>query len=127
MNPFKFNYKVGTIFTEQECNDILRDISLQDDKFKVTPDFGELDISVYETNLNTIEDCEGKRIIDLRIKELEKRLGVKYDGDKFIIRYTDVLLEMIPHYDGSFTTTLIYYVFFFTLSGYYYGTYEITK
>jgi|SaaInl59LU_5_DNA_1037362.scaffolds.fasta_scaffold03674_7 hypothetical protein len=108
MNPFKFKYKVGNLFTDQECNDILRDISLQDDKFKVTPDFGELDISVYETNLNTIEDCEGKRIIDLRIKELEKRLGVKYDGDKFIIRYCDDKLEMKPHYDAYAKSTLIY-------------------
>lgn len=108
MNPFKFKYKVGTLFTEQECNDILRDLSLQDGKFEVTPDFGELDISVYETNLNTIEDCEGKRIIDLRIKELEQRLGIKYDGDRFIIRYSDDKIEMKPHYDAYAESSLIY-------------------
>lgn len=108
MNIFKFNYKVGTLFTEQECNDILRDISLQHDKFIVTPDHGETDISVYEIAIDNLNDCIGKSIIKNRIKELEERLGVKYDGDRFIIRYSDDKLEMRPHYDAYADSTLIY-------------------
>ena len=108
MNPFKFNYKVGTIFTEQECNDILKDLSLQDDRFIVTPDHGELDISVYEIAIDNLDTCVGKTIIKDKIKELEKRLGVNYDGDRFIIRYSDDKLEMKPHYDAYADSTLIY-------------------
>jgi hypothetical protein len=108
VNPFKFNYKVGTILTEQECNDILKDISSQDDRFIVTPDHGELDISVYEIAIDNLNTCVGKSIIKNKIKELEKRLGVKYDGDRFIIRYSDDKLEMKPHYDAYADSTLIY-------------------
>jgi hypothetical protein len=108
VNPFKFNYKVGTIFTEQECNDILKDISSQDDRFIVTPDHGELDISVYEIAIDNLNTCVGKSIIKNKIKELEKRLGVNYDGDRFIIRYSNDKLEMKPHYDAYADSTLIY-------------------
>ncbi len=52
--------------------------------------------------------CGGKDIIDRRIKELENRLGLTYNGDRFIIKYKDDRKEMIPHYDGHSDTTLIY-------------------
>ena len=108
VNPFKFNYKVGTILTEQECNDILKDLSLQDDKFGITGDFGDEDLSVYEIDYDNLDDCGGKVTIDKRIKELENRLGLSYNGDRFIIKYRDDRREMIPHYDGHSDTTLIY-------------------
>jgi len=108
MNPFKFKYKVGNLFTDQECNDILRDISLQDGRFGITGDFGDENLSVYEIDYNNLHHCGGKDIIDRRIKELENRLGLTYNGDRFIIKYKDDRKEMIPHYDGHSDTTLIY-------------------
>jgi len=108
VNPFKFNYKVGSLFTEQECSDIIKDLSLQDDKFGITGDFGDEDLSVYEIDYNNLDDCGGKVTIDKRIKELEDRLGLSYNGDRFIIKYRDDRREMIPHYDGHSDTTLIY-------------------
>lgn len=108
MNPFKFNYKVATLFTEQECSDILKDLSLQDDKFGITGDFGDEDLSVYEIDYDNLGNCGGKDTIDRRIKELENRLGLSYNGDRFIIKYKDDRKEMIPHYDGHSDTTLIY-------------------
>ena len=104
----KFNYKVGTLFTKQECNDILMDLSLQDDKFGITGEFGDENLSVYEIDYNNLDNCGGKDIIDRRIKELENRLGLSYNGDRFIIKYKDDRKEMIPHYDGHSDTTLIY-------------------
>ena len=108
MNIFKFNYKVGTLFTEDECNDILRDLSIQDQKFTITGDFGDGDLSVYEIDYDHLDSCGGKDIIDRGIKELENRLGLHYNGDRFIIKYKDDRNEMIPHYDGHSDTTLIY-------------------
>ena len=108
VNPFKFNYKVGTLFTEQECSDILKDLLLQDDKFGITGDFGDEDLSVYEIDYDNLGNCGGKDTIDRRIKELENRLGLSYNGDRFIIKYKDDRKEMIPHYDGHSDTTLIY-------------------
>jgi len=108
MNPFKFKYKVGNLFTDQECNDILRDILLQDGRFGITGDFGDENLSVYEIDYNNLHHCGGKDIIDRRIKELENRLGLTYNGDRFIIKYKDDRKEMIPHYDGHSDTTLIY-------------------
>jgi hypothetical protein len=112
MNPFKFKYKVGNLFTDQECNDILRDLSLQDDRFGISPPIrtGDADekLSVYEIDYNDLDNCGGKDTIDRRIKELENRLGLTYNGDRFIIKYKDDRKEMIPHYDGHSDTTLIY-------------------
>ena len=108
MNLFKFNYTVGSPFTEQECSDIIKDLSLQDDKFGITGDFGDEDLSVYEIDYDNLDDCGGKVTIDKRIKELENRLGLSYNGDRFIIKYRDDRREMIPHYDGHSDTTLIY-------------------
>tara|TARA_Y100000389_G_scaffold180795_1_gene195905 strand:- start:58 stop:681 length:624 start_codon:yes stop_codon:yes gene_type:complete len=105
---FKYNYKVGRAIPIRECQIILKDLYEQSDKFNVTTEFGDISLSVYESDYDDIDDCDGKKIMDYRIKLLEKELGLKFDRDKFIIRYTDDLLEMIPHYDGSFTTTLIY-------------------
>ncbi len=108
VNPFKFNYKVGTLFTEQECSDILKDLLLQDDKFGITGDFGDENLSVYEIDYDNLGNCGGKDTIDRKIKELENRLGLSYNGDRFIIKYKDDRKEMIPHYDGHSDTTLIY-------------------
>jgi hypothetical protein len=108
VNLFKFNYTVGSLFTEQECSDILKDLSLQDDKFGITGDFGDEDLSVYEIDYDNLGNCGGKVTIDKRIKELENRLGLSYNGDRFIIKYRDDRREMIPHYDGHSDTTLIY-------------------
>ena len=108
MNLFKFNYKVGSLFTEQECNDILKDLSLQDDKFGITDDFGDENLSVYEIAIDNLNTCVGKSIIKNKIKELENRLGLSYNDDRFIIKYRDDRREMIPHYDGHSDTTLIY-------------------
>ena len=56
MNLFKFNYTVGSLFTEQECSDILKDLSLQDDRFGISPPIrtGDVDekLSVYEIDYN---------------------------------------------------------------------------
>lgn len=105
---FKFNYKVGKAIPNVECQIILRDLERQIDKFEVTDAFGNIDLSVYETDYDNIEKCDGKRLMDYRIKQLEKDLGVKFNRDKFIIKYKGDRLEMEPHYDGSYTTTLIY-------------------
>ena len=105
---FKFNYKVGKAIPSVECQIILRDLERQVDKFEVTDEFGSIDLSVYETDYRNIEECEGKRLIDYRIKQLEKSLNVKFNKDKFIIKYKGDRIEMEPHYDGSYTTTLIY-------------------
>ena len=92
---FKFNYKVGKAIPNVECQIILKDLYKQSDKFTVTDAFGNISLS-------------GKRLMNYRIKELEKSLGVKFNRDRFIIKYTGDRLEMEPHYDGSYTTTLIY-------------------
>ena len=111
MNPFKFKYKVGNLFTDQECNDILRDLSLQDDRFGISPPIrtGDADekVSVYEIDYNDLDNCGGKDTIDRRIKELENRLGLTYNN-RFVIKYKDERKEMKPHYDGHSYTTLIY-------------------
>ena len=105
---FKFNYKVGKSIPRVECQVILRDLERQSGKFTVTDAFGDVSLSVYETPYEDIENCDGKKLMDYRIKELEKSLGVKFNRDRFIIKYTGDRLEMEPHYDGSYTTTLIY-------------------
>ena len=104
---FKYNYKVGKAIPNVECQIILKDLYKQSDKFTVTDAFGDISLAVYETDYDNIEG-DGKKLMDYRVKLLEKQLGVKYKKDKFIIRYTGDHLEMIPHYDGSRTTTLIY-------------------
>jgi len=108
MNLFKFNYTVGSLFTEQECSDILKDLSLQDDRFGISPPIrtGDVDekLSVYEIDYNDLDNCGGKDTIDRRIKELENRLGLTYNN-RFVIKYKDERKEMKPHYDGHF----IYY------------------
>ena len=105
---FKFNYNVGKAIPRVECKVILKDLNRQLDNFTVTDAFGDVSLSVYECPYEDIRDCEGKRIMDLRIKKLEKVLGVKYNEDKFVIKYRGDRMEMEPHYDGSYTTTLIY-------------------
>ena len=111
MNLFKFNYTVGSLFTEQECSDILKDLSLQDDRFGISPPIrtGDVDekLSVYEIDYNDLDNCGGKDTIDRRIKELENRLGLTYNN-RFVIKYKDERKEMKPHYDGHSYTTLIY-------------------
>ena len=104
---FKYNYKVGKAIPNVECQIILKDLYKQSDKFTVTDAFGDISLAVYETDYDNIEG-DGKKLMDYRVKLLEKQLGVKYKKDKFIIKYTGDHLEMIPHYDGSYTTTLIY-------------------
>ena len=104
---FKYNYKVGKAIPNVECQIILKDLYKQSDKFTVTDAFGDISLAVYETDYDNIEG-DGKKLMDYRVKLLEKQLGVKYKKDKFIIKYTGDHLEMIPHYDGSRTTTLIY-------------------
>ena len=105
---FKFNYKVGKAIPNVECQIILKDLYRQSEKFTITDAFGDVSLSVYETPYEDVVDCDGKRLMDYRIKELEKSLGVKFNRDRFIIKYTGDRLEMEPHYDGSYTTTLIY-------------------
>jgi|TARA_R110000772_G_scaffold174392_1_gene286286 hypothetical protein len=105
---FKFNYKVGKAIPRVECQVILRDLERQSDKFSVTDAFGNISLSVYESDYDDIEMCDGKKLMNYRIKQLEKDLGVKFNKDRFIIKYTGDRLEMEPHYDGSYTTTLIY-------------------
>ena len=63
---------------------------------------------MYEIDIENLNSCVGKSIIKNKIKELEKRLGVNYDGDRFIIRYSDDKVEMKPHYDANADSTLIY-------------------
>lgn len=86
----------------------LRTCHYRDDKFGITGDFGDEDLSVYEIDYDNLGNCGGKDTIDRRIKELENRLGLSYNGDRFIIKYKDDRKEMIPHYDGHSDTTLIY-------------------
>ena len=108
MGLFKFRYLVGRAFSNEECDQILGDLTLQQDKFSVTDEFGDLDISVYEVPYDKIEDCQGKRIMDEKISLLEKDLGLTYNEDRFVIQYRGDRLEMKPHYDGFTETTLIY-------------------
>ena len=88
---FKYNYKVGRAIPLRECQIILKDLYKQSDKFNVTTEFGDISLSVYESDYDDIDDCDGKKIMDYRIKLLEKQLGLKFDRDKFIIRYTCLL------------------------------------
>jgi len=108
LSMFKFNYKVGKAIPNVECQIILRDLERQHDKFTITDAFGDVSLSVYECPYEDILDCEGKKLMDYRINKLQKELGVKYNEDKFVIKYRGDRLEMEPHYDGSYTTTLIY-------------------
>ena len=108
VSMFNFNYKVGKAIPSVECQIILRDLERQIDKFEVTDEFGSIDLSVYETDYRNIEECDGKRLMDYRIKQLEKSLNVKFNKDRFIIKYRGDRIDMEPHYDGSYTTTLIY-------------------
>ena len=104
----KFKYLVGQGIPSQECETILQDLNKQKDKFKIRDEFGDSILSVYEIPYEEIEDSQGKRLMDQRIGELEKSLGLKYNEDKFVIKYKDDRLEMIPHYDGYTETTLLY-------------------
>jgi hypothetical protein len=90
---------------------VLEDIKKQHDKFFVTDAHGGLELSVYETPYNDLKDCKGKEIMDLRISQLEEKLGLKYDEhNKFIIIYTGDFHEMIPHYDDQGTRTSLIYL-----------------
>ena len=104
----KFKYLVGQGIPSKECKTILNDLLLQENEFGLTDEFGDIGISVYEIPYNKIKDCEGKRLMDQRISEKEKSLGLKYNEDKFVIKYKEDRLEMKPHYDGFTETTLLY-------------------
>ena len=108
MFKFKFNYKVGYAFTPIECQTILKDLEKQQDKFLVTDDHGDLCLSVYETEISNLDDNKTKELIEYRLKELEKKLNLKFDLERFVIKYDSDRRDMQPHYDGSCTTTLIY-------------------
>jgi len=111
MGLFKFKYEVGQAIPRVETKVVLEDIKKQNDKFFVTDAHGGLELSVYETPYNDLKDCKGKEIMDLRISQLEEKLGLKYDEhNKFIIIYTGDFHEMIPHYDDQGTRTSLIYL-----------------
>ena len=111
MGLFNFKYEVGQALPRIETKVVLEDIKKQNDKFFVTDAHGGLELSVYETPYNDLKDCKGKEIMDLRISQLEEKLGLKYDEhNKFIIIYTGDFHEMIPHYDDQGTRTSLIYL-----------------
>tara|TARA_R110000737_G_scaffold73586_2_gene102350 strand:+ start:1500 stop:2114 length:615 start_codon:yes stop_codon:yes gene_type:complete len=111
MGLFNFKYEVGQALPRVETKVVLEDIKKQNDKFFVTDAHGGLELSVYETPYNDLKDCKGKEIMDLRISQLEEKLGLKYDEhNKFIIIYTGDFHEMIPHYDDQGTRTSLIYL-----------------
>jgi hypothetical protein len=111
MGFFKFKYDIGQAIPRMETKVVMADIKKQNDKFFVTDAHGGIELSVYETPYNDMDDCKGKEIMDLRISQLEKKLGLKYDEqNKFIIIYTGDFIEMIPHYDDQSTRTSLIYL-----------------
>ena len=111
MGLFNFKYEVGQALPRIETKVVMNDIKKQHDKFFVTDAHGGLELSVYETPYNDLKDCKGKEIMDLRISQLEEKLGLKYDEhNKFIIIYTGDFHEMIPHYDDQGTRTSLIYL-----------------
>ena len=111
MGLFNFKYEVGQALPRVETKVVMNDIKKQHDKFFVTDAHGGLELSVYETPYNDLKDCKGKEIMDLRISQLEEKLGLKYDEhNKFIIIYTGDFHEMIPHYDDQGTRTSLIYL-----------------
>jgi len=111
MGLFNFKYEVGQALPRVETKVVMEDIKKQNDKFFVTDAHGGLELSVYETPYNDLKDCKGKEIMDLRISQLEEKLGLKYDEhNKFIIIYTGDFHEMIPHYDDQGTRTSLIYL-----------------
>ena len=65
---FKFKYKVGNAIPRVECQVILRDLERQSDKFTITDAFGDVSLSVYECPYENLLDCDGKKLMDHRIK-----------------------------------------------------------
>ena len=111
MGLFKFKYEVGQAIPRVETKVVMEDIKKQNDKFFITDAHGGIELSVFETPYNDMDDCKGKEIMDLRISQLEERLGLKYDEhNKFIIIYTGDFIEMIPHYDDQSTRTSLIYL-----------------
>ena len=111
MGLFKFKYEVGQAIPRVETKVVMEDIKKQNDKFFITDAHGWIELSVFETPYNDMDDCKGKEIMDLRISQLEERLGLKYDEhNKFIIIYTGDFIEMIPHYDDQSTRTSLIYL-----------------
>jgi len=101
-----FNYKLGRLFTESECIDIIKTLDIED-KLIVSDEFGDLDLSVYEMDFEDMDDSVVKTLIHKRLVHYTKIIGKGLD-EVFFIKYCDDKLEMHPHYDGGLTTTLVY-------------------
>lgn len=102
-----FDYRIGRLFTEEECCDIISVLNNQSDDFKVTDNFGDLSLSVYEMDFENMTPSNEKTLIIDRINRFARNLGFNV-RDFFFIKYEKDLVKMDPHYDGSSTTTLIY-------------------
>jgi len=102
-----FDYRIGRLFTEEECCDIISVLNNQSDDFKVTDNFGDLSLSVYEMSFDNMTSSNEKTLILDRINRFARNLGFNV-RDFFFIKYEKDLVKMDPHYDGSSTTTLIY-------------------
>lgn len=101
-------YIVDNLIPENDCKIILDGILSQEDKFKITDEFGLIDLSVYECSFYNLNDDKVKKMLNYYIHKLSKKLGVNYGTDKSIIIYKDDKIMMKPHYDGGTSTTIIY-------------------
>jgi len=102
-----FDYKIGRLLNEEECNNIITVLNKQSDDFKVTDDFGDLSLSVYEMDFDNMTSSYAKTLLQDRINKFAADNGFEV-RDLFFIKYEKDLIKMDPHYDGSSTTTLVY-------------------
>jgi len=100
-------YVVDTFFSEEECNLILEELQGDSDFFRVTDEFGVLDLSVYEMPVSDMVESPIKNLINSRIGTLKNKFGIS-PREGFFIKYCDDKVKMDPHYDGGTSTTLIY-------------------
>ena len=102
-----FDYTFGRLLTEEESNNIITVLDKQSDDFKVTDDFGDLSLSVYEMDFDNMSPSYAKSLLQDRINDFASKFGFEV-RDLFFIKYEKDLIKMDPHYDGSSTTTLVY-------------------
>lgn len=70
-----FDYKIGRLFTEEECGDIISVLNNQSDDFKVTDNFGDLSLSVYEMDFDNMTPSNEKTLILDRINRFSRNHG----------------------------------------------------
>lgn len=90
-------FKTYTVFSEEECNQIIKSVEDNYDKLKVSDEHGAYKISSYEINVDELST----EVINLVSTKLKKEIPISYKMVQcFVIKYsTDLKPDMPAHYD----------------------------